>query len=72
MMAEIAEKEIKETEEAANKKCQKSRANTIEEEEKDDDYDNFVSFFNTLCNLFEVLKNQFFIQKVSNLDHEYI
>jgi len=33
MMAEIAEKEIKEAEEATNKKRQKSRADTIEEEE---------------------------------------
>ena len=55
MMAEIAEKEIEEVEQAIKKKHQKSWAEDMVEEddnEKDDDYDNFVSFFNTLCNLF--------------------
>ena len=62
MMAEIAKKEIEEVEQAANKKCQKLRAEIVtgkedivtieDEDEDDDDYDNFVSFFNILCNLF--------------------
>ena len=49
MMEEIVNKELQEEQEAARKKRQKLKRETVEEEGdvhtiEDDDYDNFVSF----------------------------